>query len=135
MTPGRKRKILTEKETEIMNMLWERGPMFVKEMLVMYPDPKPHFNTVSTLVRILEDKGYVGHEKVGNSHRFYALVNKSDFSGRSLAEVIKNYFNDSYKSAVSALVEEEKISVDDLRDIIQLIESKRISGQDTINDK
>ena len=57
MTPGRKRKILTEKETEIMNMLWERGPMFVKEMLVMYPDPKPHFNTVSTLVRILEDKG------------------------------------------------------------------------------
>lgn len=135
MTPGRKRKILTEKETEIMNMLWEHGPMFVKEMLGMYPDPKPHFNTVSTLVRILEDKGYVGHEKVGNSHRFYALANKSDFSGRSLAEVIRNYFNNSYKSAVSALVENEKISVDELREIIRLVESKRALNNGEIKEK
>lgn len=135
MLPGRKRKILTEKETEIMNMLWEHGPMFVKEMLVIYAEPKPHFNTVATLVRILEDKGYVGHEKVGNSHRFYALAQKSDFSRRSLAEVIRNYFNDSYKSAVSALVEDEKISVDDLREIIQLIESKRTAESGETNDK
>lgn len=125
MKPGRKRQMLTEKETPIMQMLWEHGPMFVREMVELYPEPRPHFNTVSTLVRILEEKGYVGHEKLGNSHRFFAIAKKSDFSRRSLTEVIRDYFNDSYKSAVSALVEEEKISVEELREIIDLIESKR----------
>lgn len=61
MNPGRKRQILTERETEIMQMLWDRGPLFVREMLEIYPEPKPHFNTIATLVRILEEKGYVGH--------------------------------------------------------------------------
>lgn len=108
-----------------MQMLWEHGPMFVREMVELYPEPRPHFNTVATLVRILEEKGYVGHEKLGNSHRFFAIAKKSDFSGRSLADVIRDYFNNSYKSAVSALVEDEKISVDELREIIEFVESKR----------
>lgn len=108
-----------------MQMLWDRGPMFVREMVELYPEPRPHFNTVATLVRILEEKGYVGHEKLGNSHRFYAVACKSDFSNRSLTDVIRDYFNNSYKSAVSALVEDEKISVEELREIIDFIESKR----------
>lgn len=125
MKAGRKKQTLTEKESQIMQMLWDKGPLFVREMVELYPEPKPHFNTVSTLVRILEEKGYVGHEKLGNSHRFFAIARKSDFSRRSLAEVIRNYFNDSYKSAVSALAEDEKISVEELREIIDIIESKR----------
>ncbi len=133
MNPGRRRQILTERETEIMQMLWDRGPLFVREMLEIYPEPKPHFNTIATLVRILEEKGYVGHEKFGNSHRFYAIAQKSDFSRRSLAEVIRNYFNDSYKSAVSALAEDQKISVDELREIIRLVESRRDSATEERN--
>ncbi len=125
MKAGRKRQVLTEKESVIMNMLWDNGPMFVREMLELYPEPRPHFNTVSTLVRILEGKGYVSHEVVGNSHRFQAIVPKNSFQERGIAEVIKNYFNNSYKSAVSALVEDEKLSVDDLREIIEYIESKQ----------
>lgn len=124
MKAGRKTQILTEKEKIIMQMLWEHGPMFVREMLELYPEPKPHFNTVSTLVRILEDKGHVDHEVVGASHRFRAISRKEDFMKRSIAQVVKDYFNNSYKSAVSALVEEEKISVGELREIIDLIESK-----------
>ena len=111
-----------------MNMLWEHGPMFVREMLEHYPEPKPHFNTVSTTVRILESKGYVEHEVFGGSHRFKALVERSDFRGRSLAEVVRNYFGNSYKSAVSALVEEEKISIEELKEIVELIESKNKSN-------
>ena len=65
---------LTEKESEIMSMLWETGGMFVREMLERYPEPKPHVNTVSTTVRILEEKGYVGHEQVGGSYRYHALL-------------------------------------------------------------
>lgn len=127
MKAGRKKQELTEKEAIIMNMLWEKGPMFVREMVDAYPEPKPHFNTVATTVRILEGKGYVGHEVLGNSHRFYAAVDKSVFRDTSLATVIKNYFGNSYKSVVSVLAEEEKISVEELKEIINLIESKNKS--------
>lgn len=107
-----------------MQMLWEHGPMFVREMVELYDEPRPHFNTVSTQVRILEEKGYVGHEVVGTSHRFYAIARKEDFRNRSLAGVIRDYFDNSYKNVVSALAEEEKISVDELREIIELVERK-----------
>ncbi|MDE6454144.1 MAG: BlaI/MecI/CopY family transcriptional regulator [Muribaculaceae bacterium] len=117
-------KKLTEKEAQIMSMLWEHGPMFVREMLEHYDEPRPHFNTVSTTVRILEDKGYVSHESVGSSHRYFAVAQASEFRGRSLAQVVKSYFNNSYASAVSALVEEEKISVEELRRIIDMVERK-----------
>ncbi|MDE5941826.1 MAG: BlaI/MecI/CopY family transcriptional regulator, partial [Muribaculaceae bacterium] len=121
MKAGRKRQVLTEKEACIMQMLWDRGPLFVRDMVELYPEPRPHFNTVATQVRILEEKGYVGHEVFGGSHRFYAIARKNDFRDRSLAEVIRNYFDNSYKSVVSALAQEEKISVDELREIIDLI--------------
>ena len=124
MRAGRKKQTLTEKEAVIMNMLWEHGPLFVREMLELYPEPKPHFNTISTTVRILESKGYVTHEVFGASHRFEAVAQKADFRSRSLADVVRDYFGNSYKSAVSALVEEEKISVDELKEIVDLIESK-----------
>ncbi len=127
MRAGRKKQVLTEKESIIMNMLWENGPMFVREILEHYEEPKPHFNTVSTLVRILEGKGYVSHEVVGNSHRFYATVDKSEFQKQGIADVIRNYFNNSYKQAISALVEDEKLTVDELKEIIEYIESKNPS--------
>lgn len=124
MKAGRKRQLITEKELPIMKLLWENGPMYVREMVAVYPEPKPHFNTLSTLVRILEDKGHVGHEVINTSHRFYAITPMEDFQKKSLAETVSNFFNNSYKSAVSALVEEEKISLDELREIISYVENK-----------
>lgn len=124
MKAGRKKQLLTEKETELMNMLWEKGPLFVREMVDLYPDPKPHFNTVATTIRILEGKGYVSHEVLGNSHRFYAVADKSEFRSKSLTDVIRNYFGNSYKIAVSSLIEEEKISVEEVKEILDLIEKK-----------
>lgn len=115
---------LTEKESVIMGLLWEKGPMTVAGMLEHYDDPKPHFNTVSTTVRILEDKGFVGHESFGNRYRYFAVARQEDFRDCSLSRLIKDYFGNSYKRVVSALVEEEKISVDDLREIIDMIENK-----------
>ena len=129
MKAGRKAKILTEKEAVIMNLLWVHGPMFVRQMLEFYPEPRPHFNTVSTTVRNLEEKGYVAHESVGASHRYMAVATPDDFREKSMAEVVRNFFNNSYKNAVSALVEEEKISVDELKEIIELIESKNQNAE------
>ncbi len=124
MKPGRKKQRLTEKEAELMNILWDNGPLFVREILERYPEPKPHFNTVATNVRILESKGYVAHEVLGNSHRFYAVADKSDFRSKSLTDVIRNYFGNSYKVAISSLIEEEKISVEEVKEILELIENK-----------
>ncbi len=78
-----------------MQMLWQGTPLYVREMLELYPEPKPHFNTVSTTVRILEEKGYVGHEAIGGSHRYYAIADINDFRRHSLSEVIGNYFSDN----------------------------------------
>lgn len=129
MKAGRKRQLITEKELVLMQMLWERGPLFVREMVELYPEPKPHFNTLSTTIRILEEKGHVGHEVFGPTHRYYAIAKKDDFRKKSVARLVSDYFNNSYKNAVSALVEEEKISVDELREIIELVESKNKSGE------
>ena len=107
-----------------MKLLWNHGPMFVREMLQYYPDPKPHFNTVSTTVRNLEEKGYIGHEAVGGSYRYHPLAEEQQFRDKSLKELIATFFNNSYRSAVSALVEEEKISIDELKEIIDLVEQR-----------
>lgn len=96
-------KGLTAKEEEIMGFFWEKGPLFVKEMLAFYEEPKPHFNTLSTIVRGLEDKGFLSHHTYGNTYQYYAVVSEEDFRKRTLKNVISKYFNNSYLSAVSSL--------------------------------
>ena len=100
-------KTLTAKEEEIMGFFWEKGPLFVKQMLEFYDEPRPHFNTVSPFVRMLEDKGYVSHRVMGNSYQYYAVVSKDDFKKKTLKGVISKYFNNSYLGVVSSLVKEE----------------------------
>lgn len=116
-------KKLTTKEEEIMNLFWEKGPLFVKELLPFYDDPKPHFNTLSTIVRGLEEKGYLAHKAYGNSYQYYATVSREDFSTGTLKGVISKYFNNSFLNAVSSLVHEENISVDELKELIRQVEN------------
>lgn len=124
MKAGRKPQLITDRERGLLEMLWQHGPMFVREMVEHCPEPKLHFNTIATTVRVLEEKGYVGHEVVGGSHRFFAIARKKDFRDRTLANVIRDYFDNSYRNVVSALVEEEKISADELKEILAIIENK-----------
>lgn len=115
-------KGLTVKEEEIMGLFWEKGPLFVKEMLGFYEEPKPHFNTLSTIVRGLEDKGFVSHHTYGNTYQYYAVVSEEDFRKRTLKDVIRKYFDNSYLSAVSSLVKEEKLSLEELKQLIREVE-------------
>lgn len=124
MKAGRKPQLITDRERGLLEMLWQHGPLFVREMVEHCPEPKLHFNTIATTVRVLEEKGYVGHEVVGGSHRFFAIAREKDFRDRTLANVIRDYFDNSYRNVVSALVEEEKISADELKEILAIIESK-----------
>lgn len=116
-------KRLTNKEKEIMDLYWQHGPMFVRELQEHYQEPRPHFNTLSTMVRILERNGFLDHRQFGNSFQYYPLVTEKEYGRSSIAGVIKNYFNDSYLSAVSSFVKEEKISVEELKELIKEIEN------------
>ena len=120
---------LTKREEELMRIFWERGPMFVRELVELAAEPKPHFNTLSTMVRGLEAKGYLAHEAFGNTYRYYPVVTQQQFGRGSLSGVVGRYFKDSYMGAVSALVEEEKISLDELRELIRRIEEQRADGE------
>lgn len=115
---------LTRREEELMRCFWEHGPLFVRELVALAAEPKPHFNTLSTMVRALEAKGYDGHKTFGSTYQYYPVVTEEEFSRRTLGGVISKYFENSYLGAVSALVEEEKISVEDLRELIDRIENQ-----------
>ena len=115
-------KGLTAKEEEIMGFFWEKGPLFVKEMLAFYEDPKPHFNTLSTIVRGLEEKGFLAHYTFGNTYQYYPVVSEEDFRKGTLRNVISKYFNNSYLNAVSSLVKEEDIALDELKQLIEEVE-------------
>lgn len=122
---AKKKTKLTEKETEIMALLWE-GDKTVREMLERYPEPRPHFNTVSTLVRILVDKGAVEHAgSRAGAYVYRAVVKQSELGRGSLMQVVKSYFNNDFFSAVSALVKEEKIGADELRELLEMVESDK----------
>lgn len=113
---------LTNKEEEIMHILWKLEKAFVKDVLNEITDEKPHYNTLSTIIRNLEDKGYVGHNAFGKTHQYYPIVKKEDYRKRFMNQAIDHYFNNSYKNMVSFFAKEEKISVEDLKEIIALIE-------------
>ena len=98
------------------------GALFVKELQELYAEPKPHFNTLSTMVRGLEAKGFLSHRAYGNTYQYYPLVTEEQFRSGTLRGVISKYFHDSYLNAVSTLVREEKISVEELRELIERIE-------------
>ncbi|WP_370391509.1 BlaI/MecI/CopY family transcriptional regulator [uncultured Winogradskyella sp.] len=116
---------LTNKEEEVMHILWHLEKGFVKDVLAEIKQDKPHYNTLSTIIRNLEDKGYVSHIAYGKTHQYYPIVSKEDYKKRFMNSAIENYFNNSYKNVVSFFAKEEKISVDELKEIIALIEKKQ----------
>ena len=115
---------LTNKEEEIMHILWTLEKAFVKDVLAEIKDEKPHYNTLSTIIRNLEEKGYVAYNAYGKTHQYYPVVSKEAYRQRFMNSAIESYFNNSYKNVVSFFANEEKISVEDLKEIIDLIEKK-----------
>ncbi len=113
---------LTNKEEEIMKILWHLKKAFVKEIRAELKGDKPHYNTLSTIVRNLEEKNYVGHEAFGNTHRYHPLISKDAYRKKFIDSTISEFYDNSYKSLVSFFAKEDKISVAELKEIIALIE-------------
>lgn len=120
-------KRLTKREEDVMKILWDAGKGFVKDLLRMHPAPKPHYNTFSTIIRGLEEKGYVAHNSYGNSHEYYPAVTKEEYRKLFIKNVVSDYFESSYKNVVSFFVNEDKLDVDDLKELINIIEKKKQS--------
>ena len=129
MRESRPKIKLTDKEEEIMLIFWQNGPLFVKEIMELLPDPKPHVNTISTFVRALEAKGYVTHEAVSGYYRYFAAKPIEEYRRRTGGEMISNYFNNSYKEAVCSLVDNEEFSAEELRELLEMIETKSAANK------
>ena len=117
-------KRLTKKEEVIMDHFWEQGPLFVRELRELYPEPRPHFTTLSTQVRNLESEGFIDHKSYGPTYQYFAKVTKEEYKQRSLVGIIDKYFDNSYINAISALVKEDRVSLDELKELIDLIEKE-----------
>ena len=115
---------LTNKEEEIMHILWNLKKAFVKDVLAEIVEDKPHYNTLSTIIRNLEEKGYVSYTAYGNTHQYFTIISMEAYRKEFMNTAIENYFNNSYKNMVSFFAEEQKISAKELREILDLIEKK-----------
>ena len=115
---------LTNKEEEIMQILWKLEKAFVKEVLAEIVEDQPHYNTLSTIIRNLEEKGFVAYNAFGNTHQYYPIIKMEDYRNRFMNTAIENYFDNSYKNVVSFFAKENKISAQELREILALIEKK-----------
>ena len=115
---------LTNKEEEVMQALWKLEKAFVKEILAALPQEN-HYNTISTIVRNLEEKGYVSYTAYGKTHQYYPIISKEEYTKKFMNLAMKRYFNNNYKNMVSFFAKEEKISAKELREILDIIENKK----------
>lgn len=115
-------KELTKAEEQIMLILWEMGEALVKDVIEKMNEPKPAYNTVSTVIRVLETKGFVDHKAIGNTYIYFPIIKETDYKRFALNKVMNNYFENSYESLVSFLVNEKSMGTKELDEIIQLAE-------------
>ena len=113
-------KLLTRKEEELMSILWKLEKAFVKDIVAEYSDPKPHYNTISSLVRLLQDKELVGFKPYGTTYEYFPLLSKDEYRESYMHHVIKNYFDNSYKNAAAFFVS-EKLDPEEQEELIKLI--------------
>lgn len=116
-------KELTRAEEQIMQVLWDLKKAFVKEVIDVLPHPKPAYNTVSTIIRILETKGFIDHEAFGKSHRYFPIVSKEQYKSFATEKLLNGYFENSVESMFSFFVKKEKIDLKEADEILKLIQN------------
>lgn len=123
--------ILTKAEEQVMQILWDQKEAFVKDLLEQFPEPKPAYNTVSTIIRILEKKGFVDHRSFGKSHQYYPLVSRENYRNERFSGLMKDYFNNSMKQVLSQFGQSESLSMKEADEIIGMMEKlKQKKGND-----
>jgi len=116
-----KMKELTKAEEQVMHIIWELNEGIVKDFWNMMPEPRPAYNTVSTVVRVLESKGFINHKAYGNSYVYFPVVDRKDYKNFALDKVINSFFDNSYEDLVSFIVNEKKMEISDLEELTKLV--------------
>ena len=112
-------KTLTKAEEEVMQVVWKQGKSFLRDVVAEMPEPKPHQNTVATILKILMEKGFVGIEVVGRMHQYYAIVSKEAYSKGRVKSLVKKYYEGSFSNIVSAMVKENNLSIEELELLVK----------------
>ena len=118
-------KKLAKREAQIMQAIWNLEHAFVKDIVEAMPVPRPHYNSVSTMVKLLEKKGFVSHEKMGNAHRYFAVVQKEDYQEEVVDDVVKGFFDNSPMKLVNYFAKEQKLDAADLERLLKMIKDQQ----------
>jgi BlaI family penicillinase repressor len=116
---------LAKREEQIMQVFWTLERAYIKEVIPEMPDPKPHYNSLATMVKILEEKGFLGHETVGNIYQYFPLITKEEYQKHSMKDIVSQYFDNSYPKMLAYFAKEEKLSEQELNDIVNIIKNKK----------
>lgn len=118
-------KSLTKAEEQVMQVLWKLEKGYLKGVLDAMPEPKPHSNTVSTVIKILVEKGYVDHEVHGRVHCYFPKVSKEEYSGSSIRSIVEGYFEGSFADVVSFMIQQKELKVSDLELLLKEMKNKK----------
>jgi len=115
-----------EKLTKRVRILWQLEKAFVKEIIAEFPEPKPHYNTVSTIIKILKNKGYIDYKAFGTTHQYFPIIEKKDeYQKTEVSNVLKTYFSGSPSKMMLHFAKEDKLSEEELKEILELIQKKK----------
>jgi BlaI family transcriptional regulator, penicillinase repressor len=118
-------KTLTKAEEQVMQVLWKLGPAFLRDIVDEMPNPKPHQNTVATLLKILVDKDFVSITVMGRQHQYSPLITKEEYSKKTIRQMVKGYFEGSFSNVVSFMVKENNISIEELESLLHQIKKQQ----------
>ena len=116
---------LAKREEQIMIVFWDLGKAFIREVIPHLPDPKPHYNSVATMVKILEDKGFLSHEAVGNMYRYFPVIEREDYQKHAIKDIVSQYFDNSYPRMLAFFAKEQNLSEEELNEIVNIIKTKK----------
>lgn len=116
---------LAKREEQIMQAFWSLGRAFIRDIIPHLPDPKPHYNSVATIVKILEDKNFLSHDTVGNIYQYYPLVSKEDYQKHTMKDIVKQYFDNSYPRMLAFFAKQQKLSEEEIKEILEIVQSNK----------
>jgi BlaI family penicillinase repressor len=116
---------LAKREEQIMKVFWDLGKAFIRDVIPLLPDPKPHYNSVATMVKILEEKGFLNHETVGNIFHYYPVISREEYQKHAMKDIVSDYFDNSYPRMLAFFAKEQNLSEEELKEILHLIKTKK----------
>ena len=116
---------LAKREEQIMQVYWDLGKAFIKEVIPHLPEPKPHYNSVATMVKILEEKGFLDHDTVGNVYRYFPKISKEAYQKHDMKDIVEKYFDNSYPRMLAFFAKEQNLSETELKQILEIIKSDK----------